>query len=139
MDIRSKLEGMAGKSFVYNESIIKVKGYKFEDPDFIISTDAGPVRFSFTDLHQKLSEFKELPKAEKGLEVAGKGTGIVANSLLGGNAMHSLRDTLLENIEKVKADPNFIPQAKAINDSIGQVIDLARTEIEYHKLLKKLD
>lgn len=40
------------------------------------------------------------------------------------------RDLLLENIEKVKKDPNYIPQAKAITNNVNSIIGLVGLQIK---------
>jgi len=46
------------------------------------------------------------------------------------DTMTKLRDTLMANIEKVKQDREYIPQAKMISDSINSLIGLAKIEID---------
>jgi hypothetical protein len=46
----------------------------------------------------------------------------------------TLTDTLMENIEKIKNNPEYIPQAQAINNTAKQVIDIARTQVEVIRL-----
>ncbi len=140
MDISNKLKGMVGKTFAYNENLIKITGHVFEDPDIVLKTSVGPIRISFTDAPQRLLEFKELEAVVPAtVEGGNRGSSLPQISTLDGNTMTALRDTLLENIKKIKDDKTFIPQAEAINSTVNQVIGLARTEIEYRKMLLKAD
>lgn len=64
-------------------------------------------------------------------------TPVIANA----QASHSLisqqgfaiADIIKENIEKVKADPSFVPQAEAVNNAVKVFIDLAKVEVEMIK------
>ena len=52
-------------------------------------------------------------------------------------AATELKKILLENIIKVQQDPKFIGQAKAVNQCVTNVINLARLELEYFKAKRK--
>lgn len=47
-----------------------------------------------------------------------------------------LREILMDNIRKVQADKEFIPQAAAINEQLKSIIDMRKTEVDVLKLLK---
>lgn len=47
-----------------------------------------------------------------------------------------LKNTLIDNINKVKEDKNYIGQATQINKDVHTIIELAKTEIEMVKLVK---
>ena len=44
-----------------------------------------------------------------------------------------LTDTLKDNIEKVKQNKDYVPQAKEISNSISRLIDLAKIELEFKR------
>lgn len=48
-----------------------------------------------------------------------------------------LKTILMDNIEKIKTDKEYIPQAQAINDNVKTVIDLAKTEVAYVAAMNK--
>ena len=50
-----------------------------------------------------------------------------------------LKDILMENIEKVKADKDYIPQAQAVKDNVDSILNLAKTEIEYLNALHRIN
>jgi len=45
----------------------------------------------------------------------------------------------MENIEKVKADKDYIPQAQAVKDNVDSILNLAKTEIEYLNALHRIN
>lgn len=49
----------------------------------------------------------------------------------------NLREILLDNIERLKNDKEYIPQAEAINENVKTMIDLAKTEVAYLAVLAK--
>lgn len=46
-----------------------------------------------------------------------------------------LEKILMDNIQKVQQDKDYIPQAREVNTNIKSLIDLAKTEVEYMKTL----
>lgn len=67
---------------------------------------------------------------EAGLEVVTPGH---INTVIGSNA-NAIAKTILENIQRVKDDPKFIPQAEAINSQLKTLVDLGKSEIEMLKV-----
>lgn len=55
------------------------------------------------------------------------------NTIIGKNSQ-SLAATILDSIEQVKKNPNYIPQAEAINSQVKSLIDLGKAEIEGFKV-----
>lgn len=45
-----------------------------------------------------------------------------------------LAELIMQNIEKVKDNPAYIPQAEAVNSQIKSMIELGKAEIEMHKV-----
>jgi len=52
------------------------------------------------------------------------------SSVIPNATMSSLAKTIIENIEKVKKDKDYIPQAKNMSDSVNTLIGLAKIEID---------
>lgn len=46
-----------------------------------------------------------------------------------------LETILMDNIDRVQRDKDYIPQAREVNANIKSIIDLAKTEVEYMKTL----
>jgi hypothetical protein len=58
---------------------------------------------------------------------------IMKNTVIMKNAS-KLSELMMENVQKIKDNPNYIPQAEAINSNVKTMIDLAKTEIEMIKV-----
>lgn len=48
----------------------------------------------------------------------------------------SIKATLMETLEKVKSDPNYIPQAQAVCNVVGQIVAIQKTEIQMIQILQ---
>jgi hypothetical protein len=53
------------------------------------------------------------------------------------NIVENLRSVLLENIELVKADKEYIPQATAINNNVNSIINLSKLQMDAMKMAEK--
>lgn len=52
--------------------------------------------------------------------------------------VQALKDIIMNNIERVKADKEYVPQAAAVNDSLKTLIELAKVEIKALELQERL-
>lgn len=118
-----KLKSMLGKIYLFNDIAYRFIDYKQNAEKIEIETDKGILESNIYDLLIFLEGFKEenvaLIKAQ-----------VVHLSSISKNHLEALRDTLLNNIEKVKQDAKYVPQAKEISNSINSIINLAKLEIE---------
>ena len=117
---------MAGKNYLINgrrHKIIKARraGDKIEivtDKDWLCLNENEVRSFLPAAPDQEVS-LKILPKND--------------------DTLSTLRGTVLQTIEKLKADKAYIDQANAINGSIKTIIDLAKLELDAYKLMNKME
>ncbi len=134
MKIKEKLDMMVGKLYMYEKENHRVLGWNFVGETVTITTDIGSISFLFPDADQKLSEFL---KVEDSLAPISNNFEQYRPAVLGSVASE-LKDVLVDNIRKVQADKDFIPQAQAINDQAKSIIDLAKLEVEFIKAITYL-
>ena len=53
-----------------------------------------------------------------------------------GSSGPALRDIIMDNIQKVQQDKDYIPQAAAVNEQVKSLIDLARAEADLYRAIK---
>lgn len=53
-------------------------------------------------------------------------------------AAPELINILKDNITKIQEDPKYIPQAVAIADQIGKIIDVSKTQIDGFRVIASL-
>ena len=124
MQLEEKLQSMLNKNWMYNTRNHKLLSYKLTEDKVILVTDKEWIDVPITKINQKLSEFLPAPE-----EVQSEMSVI----LFKGNGKASLKDLIYENIEKIKADTAYIPKAKALNEQVKTVIEMAKLEL----LIKK--
>jgi len=127
-----KLESMTGKKYLYNAKEITLLTYKQDGEDIIIVTDKEWVTIPVYDLLVELDKFKLIEEPQLPARKNGSDLGLMAAPA---DTLVSLRDTLIDNINKVKEDPAYIPQAKSISYNIQTIINLAKIELETRKSL----
>lgn len=125
--INDKVSGMVGKEFLYKTNNIKVLSFKLDEQKLTIVTEEEWIE---VDRFKALAELKEFLPAEPGQQLA------IVKPSIDGTVVGQLRDELMENIRKVRKDPNYIPQAAEINSNVKTIVDLAKAEIEMVKTLK---
>jgi hypothetical protein len=61
--------------------------------------------------------------------IPGGGSNLMQSTVIGQNGQE-LVNILKKSIENVQANPNYIPQANAIREHIGEIINLAKVEAQ---------
>jgi len=125
------LDAMIGKTYLINgkrRKIVAAKLIHSEDGQQAMIVTEKNEMTAFTD--DALKQFlPAAPEVEVNLQILPKHD----------NTLGNLRTTVLASIEKLKVDKKYIDQAVAINGSINVIIQMAKLELEAHKLLNKID
>lgn len=126
MQLQKTLDGMVGKTFLFKSRTHKIIKTRSNDGNIQIVTDKDWLEISEKELKQFLPA---APEKDSSLVVLTKRD----------PTLKSLRTTLIETIEKVKVDKEYIDQAVVINNSIKTVIDMAKFDLETLKFANKID
>ncbi|MCL5990556.1 MAG: hypothetical protein M1419_00435 [Bacteroidetes bacterium] len=130
MNIEKRLKYMVGKTWLYNTKNYLINDYTIIEDMILLSTNFGFVKFSVDEAQKKFTEFipiDDLPEVKPGNNGNGTATSI---EIYRKKELNTLVDRLMENIEKVKVDKDFVWQANAINKSITAITNLLKLELE---------
>lgn len=125
MQINERLESMVGKTYLYHAQYHKILSYKVDGDKITIVTHKKWFDISNKDLNQFLPTSSE--NGTTSLQVLPKDREFLA----------SLSATIKDNIEQVKKDKSYIPQANSINNSINTLVNLAKIELQMLKMNSK--
>jgi len=139
-----KIFKMAGKDWLYRKRNIKIIGamaideklvvkvMDFEEGELDINLEAEdtdsftkeclPVDMTPTEIHKNRERNQATAVA------------IINNTHLD---IVDLRQTVMETINKIKKDPAYIPQAKAINNNVNTIVNMTKLEFQIAKEMKK--
>ena len=129
-----QLEKMKGGAFIYRNDVVELIAYADhvgEDGDEveIYLNNGKTIECKIPELERKLKEFRS---AEGAVRVMASrkmdSVSSVAPSVMG-----ELRDTILDSIRTLKADPGTVNQAKQVFQGVNTMINLAKMELEYRK------
>lgn len=120
-----KLDSMVGNEFMYNASTYKMRGYATVNGHIKILTDSNDLVFDKKNIDKKLEEF--LPVE------AGFGSKEIRRDA---RKLNKLEDELYDNIEKIKNDKDFIPQAKAMTDTVNTIVSMEKLKIQMLKEIR---
>ena len=129
MKINDRLLSMKNKTWMYNARLHKILNYKVTDEEVQIVTDKEWLTFPITKINAALEQFLAANEEQ---------TSVTSIAIFQGNGKPALKDLVLENIENIKKDSSYIPKAKALNEQIKTMIEMAKLEIEYKKLSDNL-
>lgn len=139
MALKDKLDALVGKTIIYEENFVKILRWEFLDKsaEILLHTANGSVKIPFSDAEEFLAKIKPLDQQTAvATKTESKEVEIPVQSLeptVNRTVLSSLRDELLQNIARVKDNKEYMPQAKSISESVGQIIELAKVEIEFAK------
>jgi hypothetical protein len=132
----SKLDAIVGKTFNYKGKNITIDKYKLLSGTNIVVFMPGPINF----LNSEIDGFLEslFDPIEKAITV---GQVLVPKKeflLFEPTAENkTIKETLMATLEKVKNDPLYIPQAKAVCDVVSSLIDVQKNEIQMLAIFNK--
>lgn len=138
MEAIETLKGMVNKAFLYrNEEVVILnycEGTGDNGDEVEIYLNNGKVlEFTIYDLNLKLARFRPITNTvivlanERLNQVSTVNPTVIAN----------MRDTILDQIRRVKDDPAAVNQAKQVFQGVNTLVNLAKTELEYRKYLDK--
>lgn len=129
MKERTKLEKLVGKEFIYQQNNIRIKDYYAEEENgsFKIITDGKPITVKEADIASFL---------ERLLPVEEPATQAISTEVVQGTneLMNTLQQTLLDNINKVQNDKEYIKQANVVNSSVNALIGMAKLQLQVAKM-----
>lgn len=139
--IQAKLEDMKGATFEYAKAQHTVKSYVIDasSETFEIKTSLSSFKRKFDsapDFFKHWFETKENALVNEATKKI-SGSDIIPVYEKETNLTNDLVDILMNNINQVKRNPAFIPQAKAINNDVNSIIHIQRLKLEMVKHLKK--
>lgn len=128
-----RLEGMIGNTYRYEGRRVTIEDVKIKgNIATLVVVDGENIQLSLDELlEEDLSEFKLIK--ENGLM---KNPHLVDAVLQNASMYDKLQSTLLDTIEKIQKDKEYIPQAEAINNTLGKMIDLEKVRVTTLALLK---
>ena len=127
---------MKNRPWVYRNKVVEILGYADgvgEDGDEveIYLNDGTTIECRMTELYRKLQEFG----CATGTVVVLAHQKLDQVSSMKPSVMQELRDTVMESIRNLKADPGTVNQAKQIFQGVNTMINLAKTELEFRKYM----
>lgn len=125
MQLEEKLQSMLNKTWMYNTRNHKLLSFKIKEQEVILVTDKEWIEVPMTKINKTLSEFLPVDEREKSE---------MSVVLFKGNGKASLKDLIYENIDNIKKDPSYIPKAKALNEQVKTVIEMAKLELQIKRL-----
>jgi hypothetical protein len=122
--LEQRLTAMCGKKYMYNAVVHNVLSFNIENNIVTIVTDRQWIKVPITAVNRKLDEFEKIEEPK---------TSLLPVQL---QNKETLIDILNQNISKIQNNPEYIGQAKEINNQIKTIIDIFKTELLFHRVKK---
>lgn len=136
-ELKQQLDAVVGKEFLYCSRIVEItKWKKVGGTTIVIWIDDRPNNF----YHSEAEEFlRALQPKPEGVQTSKNKVQVSDHSenLPVPKENQTIKETLLETLQKVKEDKAFIQQAKAVCEVVNQMVNVQKTEIQIIKALKK--
>jgi hypothetical protein len=133
---RNKLNKVIGIPYCYNgKNIVITKFKEVSGTNVVIFVNDRPI---INLLNHEIDDFlfdlnPALEKELKPTQVAVPENKMLIFEPTKDNT--NIKATLLETLEKVKNDPNYIPQATAVCNIVNQIVNVQKTEIQMLQIL----
>lgn len=129
------LNNLVGKEWMYRQEIVRVKNWMFNDEQTVITMaleGKGYIKFNSSELGAKLKEFLPVSSSEKKqaiVKVAETDKELQLSFGLESNVFNDAKAIIIDTIQKVRVDKEYLPQAQAINQGVLALMDIMKTEV----------
>lgn len=132
-----KLEAMKGKTFSYASKILYVISYAIDEQreKVIIKTNLGDHERSYESIDEFLSYWSPAQNINA-LTVQNENNTVAVMIEQENSLAEEMISILKDNIQKVRTDKNYIPQAQAINNNINSIINVKKLQLDVYKQFK---
>ncbi len=129
-----KIQQLLNLELEYGIKIITIKGYDIDRGRMKIHTNEKEDHFDYTleDVPDFLSKFKPLRKVTA-VQTSDKD----ALLIIAANA-ERLKAILVDSIEKVTKDPNYVKQATVINNNVNTIVNITKTQLDIAKVVNRM-
>lgn len=131
-----QLDSFIGATVHYEKQNIKIEKYKEVAGNICVVTDLRTFQFYPGEIQEKfldkISDAKEEGSFIPPTEIEKKSFVSLPEENI------TVKNTILEMLDKIKKDPSSIEQAKAIFLGVNTLVNVQKTEIEMIKLQKDL-
>ena len=124
----SKLDAIVGKTFNYKGKNITIDRYKEVNSTNTVVFAPQPMNFLNSEIPEFLNNLYDpigTPKTAAQVLVPKKELVLFEPTA----ENKTIKETLLATLQKVKDDPLYIPQAKAVCEVVNSLIDVQKNEI----------
>ncbi len=130
-----QLQALLNKALKYGTATLSLTGYEEIDDRVYLHSNLRHNHFDrpADDLYALLKEFEIIDNAAI---VRANQTDSLLN--LAGDATQ-LKDLLLDSIQKIKEDPNYIKQATAINNHVNTFVNITKLQFDFAKEVNKMN
>ena len=130
--ILKRLESMIGNTYRYEGRKVTVNDVKIKGTVATLETNGEPIQITVDDhIDDDLAEFQLIKE-----NALMKYPALVDAVLQNGTMYDKLQSTLLDTIERIQRDKEYIPRAEAINNTLKSIIDLEKVRVATFALLK---
>ena len=123
-----KLIDLIDKEFEYRGKNITIIKVKYVGTSFVVFTNRQTMNFFENEVDTFINELQEVKikqiKKFTPMEITTK------EEVKGIAVTSNIKQTLLDTLEKVKRDKDYIPQANAICNVVSQMINVMKVEIQ---------
>jgi hypothetical protein len=132
----SKLDAIVGKTLNYKGKNVKIDKYKLVSGTNVVVFMPSPTNFLNSEIEEFLdSLFDPVEKAKTETQILVPKKELVLFEPTAENK--TIKETLMATLEKVKNDPLYIPQAKAVCEVVNSLIDVQKNEIQMLGIINK--
>lgn len=125
-------EQMIGKTYMYNAKEYIIEGASYSGDYMFVDTNKKVFRFHKDEVQKKASQFLPIDNTKPAKQAP---AGIAPQI----SSLKTVTESLIECIEIVKRDPNYIKQANSINSTIKTITQVMRLELDMMKLRQSND
>ncbi len=136
MSLENRLHEMTGKKYLYMNEEHLVKEVKIVDKTMLIITDQKQIVVPISEKAEFFENFIDMSDSSTAVvNHEEEGTEKILKTYK--STTFGIKSVLLDALDKLAEDPNYIKQAQAINQTTKVLLDVFKTELQIAKSIKK--
>lgn len=127
------LNSMVDMTVEYKSKIFTIKSWDILDGQIHFHTDSDIIKVNKSELDDVIDQMKVVNKTSL------KKHSATQAELMNPTSLNPVDDILMDTIKKVQSNKDYVGQAKAINQSVNNLISAQKLKIEMLKQQRKIN
>ena len=133
-DMKARLSALVGRTVNYQNAEYMLIGWEIGAQDVTIEHEAGQLHIQPEKLEAVVVAWESAVQRRTGVVLPTAAPDVVTPT----TTLHDVNQLLLDSMRRVRDDPAYAPQAKALADTAQVIINSAKAQVEAARVIAQM-